>query len=377
MTFFECTHEEQASLKQGQQGMFSRGAPVFHSVTRYLATASPSRSSTILRRCIHYSEIGNGSVQIVEVGPRDGLQNEPTVVSMADRIRLIDLLAEAGCCRIEVGSFVSKDMVPQMADTADLMQELLVDVRSQWGGRLRLSCLVAPTRYHLEQALAVRPDEIAIFVSASEGFSQRNIQCSVDESLDRYRDIVAEAKWHDIPVRGYVSCVIACPYDGPTAPKTVGRIVENLLNLGCEEVSLGDTTGVGRLKTIDAMLDAALAAVGGTEGRTLAVHFHDTHGQALHNILLALQRGITTVDSSIAGLGGCPFAKGAPGNVATEDVVATLDDLDVFTGIDLEQLEMASDYICSVLKKERRPPQKKRAVPANKRGRQRQQQRDP
>jgi hydroxymethylglutaryl-CoA lyase len=342
-------------------------------ITQSLAVAaSPSRSSTaippLLRRCIHYSEIGNGSVQIVEVGPRDGLQHEATPVSMANKIRLIDLLAEAGCCRVEVGSFVSKEMmVPQVADddTATLMQELF-DNRYQHGALLRVSCLVGPTVEHLNQALEVRPDEIAIFVSASEDFSQKTLQCSIDESLERYRDVVAEAKWYNIPVRGYISCVIACPYQGATAPKTVGRVVENLLNLGCQEVSLGDTTGAGRIKSTNAMLDAALVAAGGAEGRNLAVHFPDTKGRALQNILLALQRGITTVDTSIAGLGRCPFTNGAPGNVATEDVIAMLDDLDVYTGIDLEELVIAGDFICSVLNKPRNSLKTRRAIKTNK-----------
>jgi hydroxymethylglutaryl-CoA lyase len=227
----------------------------------------------IAKRCIHFTEIGNGGVDIVEVGPRDGLQNEPTIVSVADKIQLIDLLADAGCCRIEVGSFVSRKLIPQMRDTPELMEELAY-VRAKWGARMRLSCLVA-TPKQMEHTLVARPDEIAIFGSASEAFSQKNINCSIDESFVRFKDIVAEAKLHNIPVRAYVSCVIACPYDGPTAPKHVGRVVEKFLDLGCFEVSLGDTTGVGRLKTTDAMLDAALSATGGKE-RTLAVHFHDT-----------------------------------------------------------------------------------------------------
>lgn len=244
---------------------------MFRSTSRRLLTLS--RQKILSLRCNHIGQIGGGTVQIVEVGPRDGLQNESAVVSTPDKVRLIQLLAKAGCSRIEAGSFVSPKYVPQMADTQALM-EALQPLRESYGQALHLSCLV-PTLPYMKEATLVQPDEVAIFASASEGFSQKNIHCSIAESFERFQPVIAEAKAHDIPVRGYVSCVIECPYDGKTDPKDVGRVTEELLRLGCSQISLGDTTGVGRLNSTNAMLDAALAATGG-DGNLLAVHFHDT-----------------------------------------------------------------------------------------------------
>jgi len=214
-------------------------------------------------------------VQIVEVGPRDGLQNERQPVSVADKVRLIEMLVEgAGCTRLEPGSFVSPRAVPAMADTPAVM-EALGPLRERQQQQLRLSCLVAPRLSYLEEALRYRPDEIAIFASASEAFSQKNLQCSIQESLDRFGEVVTECHHNNIPVRGYLSCVIACPYQGAVAPREVARVTEQLLDLGCHEISLGDTIGVGTPASTADMLDAALGAVGGDESK-LAVHFHDT-----------------------------------------------------------------------------------------------------
>lgn len=228
-------------------------------------------SRSIRSRSIGFDDIA--SVQIVEVGPRDGLQNELVTVSTADKIHLMELLAAAGCSRMEAGSFVSPKYVPQMADTKSLM-EALQPLRDEYGPSLHVSCLV-PNLHYMKEAMVIRPDEVAIFASASEGFSQKNIHCSIEESLDRFKPVMAEAEAQDIPVRGYVSCVIECPYDGKTDPKAVGKITEQLLQMGCYEVSLGDTTGVGRIDSTNVMLDSALAAAGG-DATLLAVHFHDT-----------------------------------------------------------------------------------------------------
>lgn len=278
-------------------------------------------------------------VKIVEVGPRDGLQNESSIVSVADRIEVIKLLALSGCQHIEGGSFVSPKWVPSMADS-DKVFEGLMDWRKS-NPNIVLSCLV-PNLRGLEQAKEQRVGEVAIFASASEGFSKKNINCTIDESFERFSPIVEQA--NGIPVRGYVSCVFACPYDGKTKPTDVARVTERLLDLGCHEVSLGDTIGVGTPADTDRLLDELSPWI-----PNLAAHFHDTYGQALANTLTALDRGISVVDSSIAGLGGCPYANGASGNCATEDVLYMMDGLGVSTGIDLEKLVDAAEFICSVL----------------------------
>lgn len=278
-------------------------------------------------------------VTIVDVGPRDGLQNEATPVPTADKIALITALAGAGVPVIEAGSFVSPKWVPQMADSAAVLAGLppLPGVR--------LPVLV-PNLKGLEAAQAAGVQEIAVFGAASEAFSQRNINCSIAESLERFRPVAAAALAAGVKVRGYVSCVLGCPYQGDVPVAEVVRVAEALSAMGCYEISLGDTIGVGTAGAARALVKTVAASLG--VGR-VAVHFHDTYGQALANILAALEEGVRTVDSSVAGLGGCPYAKGASGNVATEDVVYLLNGLGLSTGIDLEALAAAGRQISSVL----------------------------
>ncbi|MCG9709846.1 hydroxymethylglutaryl-CoA lyase [Pseudoalteromonas sp. Isolate3] len=279
-------------------------------------------------------------VRIVEVGARDGLQNE-AAVSTQDKVALINALAEAGLKDIEAGAFVSPKWVPQMADSSDVINALnLPDVN--------LSALT-PNLRGAEAAKQVDIQEFAIFTAASEAFCQKNINCSIDESIDRFKDVMAFAKANNIRVRGYVSCVMGCPYQGDVDYNDVLKVSERLLELGCYEISLGDTIGVGTAKKVDELLDLLLQHI---DKSKLAVHFHDTYGQALTNIYTALNRGIATVDSAVAGLGGCPYAKGASGNVATEDVVYLLQGLGIEHGIDLERLAKAGWAICSALNKQ-------------------------
>lgn len=279
-------------------------------------------------------------VRIVEVGARDGLQNE-AAVSTQDKVALINALAEAGLKDIEAGAFVSPKWVPQMADSSDVISALnLPDVN--------LSALT-PNLRGAEAAKQVGIQEFAIFTAASEAFCQKNINCSIDESIDRFKDVMDFAKANNIRVRGYVSCVMGCPYQGDVDYNDVLKVSERLLELGCYEISLGDTIGVGTAKKVDELLDLLLQHI---DKSKLAVHFHDTYGQALTNIYTALTRGIATVDSAVAGLGGCPYAKGASGNVATEDVVYLLQGLGIEHGIDLERLAKAGWAICSALNKQ-------------------------
>ncbi|MAD03004.1 MAG: hydroxymethylglutaryl-CoA lyase [Pseudoalteromonas sp.] len=278
-------------------------------------------------------------VRIVEVGARDGLQNE-AAVSTQDKVALINALAEAGLKDIEAGAFVSPKWVPQMADSSDVISALnLPDVN--------LSALT-PNLRGAEAAEQVDIQEFAIFTAASEAFCQKNINCSIDESIDRFKDVMAFAKANNIRVRGYVSCVMGCPYQGDVDYNDVLKVSERLLELGCYEISLGDTIGVGTAKKVDELLDLLLQHI---DKSKLAVHFHDTYGQALTNIYTALNRGIATVDSAVAGLGGCPYAKGASGNVATEDVVYLLDGLGINHGIDLQRLVDAGWAITNALNK--------------------------
>lgn len=278
-------------------------------------------------------------VTIVDVGPRDGLQNEATPVPTADKIALITALARAGVPVIEAGSFVSPKWVPQMADSA----AVLAGLPSLPGVRLPV---LVPNLKGLEAAQAAGVQEIAVFGAASEAFSQRNINCSIAESLERFRPVTAAALAAGIKVRGYVSCVLGCPYQGDVPVAEVVRVAEALSAMGCYEISLGDTIGVGTAGAARALVKTVAASLG--VGR-VAVHFHDTYGQALANILAALEEGVRTVDSSVAGLGGCPYAKGASGNVATEDVVYLLNGLGLSTGIDLEALAAAGRQISSLL----------------------------
>ncbi len=289
------------------------------------------------------------SVEIVEVGPRDGLQNEPQSLPAAVKVALIERLAEAGCKVIEAGAFVSPKWVPQMADTA----EVLAALPRRPG--LRYPVLV-PNLKGLEAALAAGVEEIAVFGAASETFSQRNINCSIAESLERFRPVCEQARAAGLRVRGYVSCVLGCPYEGAVPVARVAEVAAALDAMGCAEVSLGDTIGVGTPLQARAMLEAVAARV---PLQRLAVHFHDTYGQALANILACLELGVATVDAAVAGLGGCPYAKGASGNVATEDVVYMLNGLGIESGIDLERLAAAGAYICAELG---RPPSSKVAL---------------
>jgi hydroxymethylglutaryl-CoA lyase len=281
-------------------------------------------------------------VRMVEVGPRDGLQNEARTVPAATKIALIERLSEAGLAVVEAGSFVSPKWIPQMADTA----AVLAGLKRKPGVAYPV---LVPNMKGFEAARAAGVDEIAIFGAASEKFSQRNINCSIAESLERFAPVAAAAKQQGLRLRGYISCVVDCPYEGPIAPLAVAEVAENLFAMGCYEISLGDTIGTGTASRIGAMIEAVAARV--PIGR-LAVHFHDTYGQALANILASLEKGIAVVDSSVAGLGGCPYAKGASGNVASEDVLYMLSGLGIATGVDMTKLAAAGQFISGVLGRE-------------------------
>ncbi|EHK0839499.1 hydroxymethylglutaryl-CoA lyase [Vibrio parahaemolyticus] len=281
------------------------------------------------------------NVNIVEVGPRDGLQNE-SPVSARTKIRLIDLLSDTGLSHIEAGSFVSPKWVPQMADSKEVMQNITRRASVTYSA-------LTPNLQGLEQALDAGANQVAIFTSTSEGFCQHNINCSVAESLKRFEPLMVQADKYHVPVRGYLSCVVDCPYDGATSPTQVANISQALIELGCYEVSLGDTIGTGTPNRVKEMLESVLASI---PNQRLAVHFHDTWGQALANIYQALSMGITTVDSSVAGLGGCPYAHGASGNVATEDVLYLCQGLGIETGVDLELLAKAGWMISDELQRQ-------------------------
>ncbi|HCE4762284.1 hydroxymethylglutaryl-CoA lyase [Vibrio parahaemolyticus] len=281
------------------------------------------------------------NVNIIEVGPRDGLQNE-SPVSTRTKIRLIDLLSDTGLSHIEAGSFVSPKWVPQMADSKEVMQNITRRASVTYSA-------LTPNLQGLEQALDAGANQVAIFTSASEGFCQHNINCSITESLKRFEPLMVQADKYHIPVRGYLSCVVDCPYDGATSPTQVANISQALIELGCYEVSLGDTIGTGTPNRIKEMLESVLARI---PNQRLAVHFHDTWGQALANIYQALSMGINTVDSSVAGLGGCPYAHGASGNVATEDVLYLCQGLGIETGVDLELLAKAGWMISDELQRQ-------------------------
>jgi len=279
------------------------------------------------------------NVKIVEVGPRDGLQNEKQIIALDDKLSLIDGLAAAGLKVIEAGSFVSPKWVPQMADSADIFAKLNRKKHVTYTA-------LTPNLRGFEAAMAANVEEVAVFGAASESFSQKNINCSIDESLARFEPLLALAKQHSVPVRGYLSCVLGCPYEGEIPAAKVAEVASKLLNMGCYEISLGDTIGVGTPIKTKTMLEAVLENVPVDK---VAVHFHDTYGQALANILVALQSGVTVIDSAVSGLGGCPYAKGASGNVATEDVVYMLNGMGIETGVDLALLTLAGQKIMSVL----------------------------
>ena len=286
------------------------------------------------------------SVRIVEVGPRDGLQNEKHPISTADKIELIQRLTQAGISHIEAGSFVSPKWVPQMADSLNVMQGITRRDTVRYAA-------LTPNKRGFDQAIEAKANEVAIFAAASESFSQKNINCSIEESLQRFEEIMTAAKAQNIPVRGYVSCILGCPYEGAIATDNaethfakVKQVTQKLLAMGCYEVSLGDTIGTGTPKFTEQLLQTLINDI---PSHQLAVHFHDTYGQALSNILVALQQGITTIDASIAGLGGCPYAEGASGNVATEDVLYMLEGMNIKSGIDLNSLISTGNWISQKL----------------------------
>ncbi len=284
-----------------------------------------------------------GYVRIFEVGPRDGLQNEKHLVPTGDKIRLIDVLSDTGLTRIEATSFVSPKWIPQMADAA----EVLSRIRRKDG--VRFSALI-PNMKGYENALRSGADEVAVFAAASEAFSRKNINCSIEESLQRFKPVVQAATADGIPVRGYISCAVVCPYDGAVPPEDVARLTEDLLRMGCYEVSLGDTTGAGTQETIRAMLGRVLAVA---PAERLAGHYHDTGDNALENIEASLELGIRTFDTSVGGLGGCPYAPGSKGNASTGAVIRRLHKLGYRTGVDLEKLAEA-EAMARTLKAEER-----------------------
>ena len=279
------------------------------------------------------------SVRIVEVGPRDGLQNEKQAIETTTKIELIERLTDAGLRYIEAGSFVNPALIPQMASSEDVFNKI-----SRTSGVTYAA--LTPNIKGFERALAAKANEVAIFAAASEAFSHKNINCSIDESLARFIPVMEAAKAHDIPVRGYVSCVVGCPYEGDVDPEIVRHISDQLINMGCYEISLGDTIGVGTAGSVRKLIETVTKDI---PVERLAVHCHDTYGQALTNIYAALQLGVQVIDSSVAGLGGCPFAKGATGNVATEDVVYLLHGLGIETGIDMDRLIAAGNFISAAL----------------------------
>jgi hydroxymethylglutaryl-CoA lyase len=280
-------------------------------------------------------------VRIVEVGPRDGLQNEPRPVSTEDKLGLIERLALAGLTTIEATAFVSQKWVPQMADHAEVLRQ----VKRHPGVTYPV---LVPNMKGFEAALAAGAEEVAVFGAASEAFSQKNINCSIAESLERFRPVIEAAKQHGVRVRGYVSCVLGCPYQGAVAPEAVAQVARELFAMGCYEISLGDTIGAGTPGWTKVMLETVAKDVPLDK---VAGHYHDTFGQALANIYASLETGVGVFDSSVAGLGGCPYSPGASGNVATEDVVYMLNGLNIQTGIDLDRLCEAGDFICEILQK--------------------------
>lgn len=281
-------------------------------------------------------------VKIVEVGPRDGLQNEKHSISLATKLELIERLAAAGLRTIEAGAFVSPKWVPQMADSLQVLQALDLNAGIDYP-------VLVPNDKGLDAALEAGVREIAVFGAASEAFSQKNINASIAESLQRFESVMKRALAEGIKVRGYVSCVLGCPYEGDIAPYKVAEVARALYGMGCYEISLGDTIGVGTPNKVTAMLDAVSEAVPVAK---LAGHFHDTYGMAIANIHTALQAGVRTFDSSVSGLGGCPYAKGASGNVATEDVVYLLHGLGYHTGVDLDKLADTAWFIAEALVRE-------------------------
>ena len=272
-------------------------------------------------------------VEIFEMAPRDGLQNETRAIALADKIALVDCLSRAGFSRIEVGSFVSPKWVPQMADSAQVFAGISRAPGVSYAA-------LTPNLRGYEGAKAAGADEVAVFASASEGFSRANLNCSISESLERFAPVIEAAKVDNLKVRGYVSVVTDCPFDGPTPPENVARVTAALRDMGCYEVSLGDTIGQGRPESVTAMLKAVLNEL---PAEKLAGHYHDTAGRALDNIEASLALGLRVFDAAVGGLGGCPYAPGAAGNVATEAVAARLAELGYDTGLDMDVLAQAAE----------------------------------
>lgn len=278
-------------------------------------------------------------VRIVEVGPRDGLQNEQGRVRAEDKVALVDALVAAGLEHVEVGSFVSPRWVPQMADSAAVFAAIARAPGVTYAA-------LTPNLQGFEAAIAAGASEVAVFAAASESFSQRNINCSIAQSLQRFEPVLAAAVAHGIKVRGYVSCVLGCPYEGDIAPERVRNVADAMLQMGCYELSLGDTLGIGTPGAARRLIDTVAQRV---PRRQLAGHFHDTYGQAVANIYACLLEGVQVFDSSVAGLGGCPYAPGASGNVATEDVLYLLHGLGISTGVDLDRVVQAGQAIMLAL----------------------------
>ena len=279
------------------------------------------------------------SVTIVEMAARDGLQNLPQTVPPHLRAQLVDYLSLTGIKRIEAGSFVSARAVPQMADSG----QVFATIRRQPG--IRYSALT-PNLKGLEAALAAGADEVAVFASASEGFSQKNINCSIAQSLKRFEPVLSAAAQHGLKVRGYLSCVMGCPYDGDVAPTAVASVADQLWQMGCYEISLGDTIGVGTPLKAKRMLEQTARHI---PVKALAAHFHNTYSQALVNVFALLEEGLSVIDTSVAGLGGCPYAPGASGNLATEDAVYMLEGMGIRTGVNMKALLKAATFICDQL----------------------------
>jgi len=288
------------------------------------------------------------SVRIVEVGPRDGLQNESNFIATDIKIEFLNLLSQSGLKNIETGAFVSPKWVPKMADSGDVFNSI-----TRKPGVIYAA--LTPNIKGFNDAILAKADEVAVFAAASEAFSQKNINCSIGESLTRFEPVVVAAKKSNIPVRGYISCVLGCPYQGHVPLESISQVAKKLLDMGCYEISLGDTIGCG---TPNAAIEMVRAVNQFVPIEKIAVHFHDTYGQALANIFAVLGTGVAVIDSSVAGLGGCPYANGASGNVATEDVLYMLNGLGIETGVNMDKLIDASLYISNALG---RPPQSRLA----------------
>jgi hydroxymethylglutaryl-CoA lyase len=278
------------------------------------------------------------AVKIVEVGPRDGLQNEAVSLDIATKVELIERLVSCGLKNIEAGSFVSPKWVPQMAGSDEVFNQL--------GASESVYTALTPNMRGLERAIECNVKEVAVFAAASEAFSEKNINCSIDESLAKFEAVIQKASTANIRVRGYISCVAGCPYQGDVDNHRIKDIASALLSMGCYEVSLGDTIGVATPEITERLLTELLKTISPLK---LAMHMHDTYGRAIDNIKQSLAMGIGTIDSSVAGLGGCPYAKGASGNVATEKVIWLLDELNIAHGVDLQKLSQASQFICEKL----------------------------